>query len=332
MKQRKVRSVHAEFHNAALKMSAALSSPEPVVISDFKTYTRFGGLYDGMKEKLPSNIKETVDAPPGLRLMDNQKIVYNADNGYVMSLMGKDYAVVSHRETVNQVMDIFKEQGIDVAKCPTMLNINGYGRVINLRVVLNEMCATPADGKPIYGCFEFTNSLDGKTSIDGVFKAIRLVCANGMTHTRDLMRFKAIHSLGTLKGVDVAAELARLADGFSSSVQYYDDLIRERLDMNVIREMWTVPELVEDDKPQNSIAQNLLGVSIAQGVHDLITVGRFGNFTVPGITSGPTATLYDAFNAVTGLAHSKMDFKARNNVEMAALDFVDAYREIKNKQ
>lgn len=64
MKQRKVRSINAEFHNAPLKMSASLRSPEPMVIADYKTYQRFGGLYDGMKDKLPSNIKETTEAPP----------------------------------------------------------------------------------------------------------------------------------------------------------------------------------------------------------------------------------------------------------------------------
>lgn len=329
MKQRKIRSVNAEFAHAAMKMSAAIKSPEPVAIATHKTYERYGGLYDGMKKMLPGNIKETTNAPAGLRLMDNQKLVYNDDNGYVMSLMGKDYAVVSHRETVQQVMSIFKEQGIDIANCPTMLNINGYGRVINLRVILNEMCATPKDGKPIYGCFEFTNSLDGKTSIDGVFKAIRLICTNGMTSSRDLMRFKAVHSLGTLKGLDVAEELAKLADGFGKSVEYYDTLIAEKLRWDLMKEMFRIP-VIEEEIEEMSIAQKVLGVSMAAGVHGLITDGRFGNFTVPGINTGAAATLYDAFNAITGLAHSKMDFRARNAVEMTALDFVDAYHDLKS--
>lgn len=328
MKQRKIRSVNAEFSKAAMKMSESIKSPTPISIASYKTYERFGGLYSGMKEMLPDNIQETTSAPDGLRLMDNQKLVYNASNGYIMSLMGKDYAVVSHRETVEQVMGIFKEQGIDIANCPTMLNINGYGRVINLRVILNEMCATPADGKPIYGCFEFTNSLDGKTSIDGVFKAIRLICANGMTSSRDLMRFKAVHSLGTLKGLDVAEELAKLADGFGKSVEYYDTLIAEKLRWDLMKEMFRIP-VIEEETEEMSIAQKVLGVSMAAGVHALLTDGRFGNFAVPGINTGAAATLYDAFNAVTGLAHSKMDFKARNKVEETALDFVDAYHALK---
>jgi hypothetical protein len=329
MKKRKARSVHPEMTRSAVKMAEAMKSPEPVVIHDFKTFSRYGGLYGGMKNMLPRDIRETTEAPVGLRLMENQKLVYNADNGYVMSLMGKDYAVVSHRETVDQVMSIFREQGLDIENCPTMLNINSFGRVINLRVMLNEMCATPADGKPIYGCFEFTNSLDGKTSVEGLFKAIRLICANGMTSSRELMSFKAMHSIGTLKGMDVAAELAKLADGFSKSVEFYDELIHERLNWSIMNQMLEQPPLAEDEKPKNSILEDVLGVSIAAGVKGLLTDGRYGNFTVPGINSGQSATLYDAFNAITGLAHSKPDFKARNRIEESALDFVDAYRKLK---
>lgn len=328
MKQRKVRSVNAEMQNSALKMSAAIRSVNPQIIAEMKSHTRYGGLYDGMKEMLPNNIKETTQAPSGLRLAENQKLVYNADNGYVMSLMGKDYQVVSHRETINEAMNMFQQQGIDIANCPTMLNISNYGRVINLRVILNEMCATPKDGKPIYGCFEFTNSLDGKTSVEAVFKAIRLICTNGMTSSRDLLKFKAHHSIGSLQGVNIGEEMARLADGFTKSVEYYDELISEKLNWGTMADLWKVPEMVED-KPVNSIAENILGVSMASGVMELITTGKFGNYTVPGLNSMDNSTLYDAFNAITGLAHSKMDFKARNVVENSALDFIDAYRSLK---
>lgn len=328
MKQRKVRSVNAEMQNSALKMSAAIRSVNPQIIAEMKSHTRYGGLYDGMKEMLPNNIKETTQAPSGLRLAENQKLVYNADNGYVMSLMGKDYQVVSHRETINEAMNMFQQQGIDIANCPTMLNISNYGRVINLRVILNEMCATPKDGKPIYGCFEFTNSLDGKTSVEAIFKAIRLICTNGMTSSRDLLKFKAHHSIGSLQGVNIGEEMARLADGFTKSVEYYDELISEKLNWGTMADLWKVPEMVED-KPVNSIAENILGVSMASGVMELITTGKFGNYTVPGLNSMDNSTLYDAFNAITGLAHSKMDFKARNVVENSALDFIDAYRSLK---
>lgn len=325
----RIRRINPELQLAAMRSPDRITNEEPQIIAKHKDFTRFAGLMSGMKKVIPSNIIESTDAPAGLRLIKGQKFIVNGDNGAILAMMGKDYATVSHLETVQAVMDRFAAEGIDPDKCPVIMTVKDHGLSINLRVVLNELMLTPSDGKSIYGCFEFANSLDGSSAVKGMFKLMRMICTNGMTFSRDVKAFKAVHSIGSVgDGTEIRDALANLSRGFADALPFYEKLIATDLNMERINDMLRVPVVINQNtgeirQGQSKMAE-LIGPSFSEGVNSILTTGGWNGFTVPGINSNHK-TLYDAYNTITGLAHGKFDPMARNKVEDAALDFVDAY-------
>ena len=98
-----------------------------------------------------------------------------------VSVVGKGYRLIGHREAVGRIAQVLKEIGFDANSLDTHATLDRYGARLALEVQLGpRWMVDPGDGHPLMLQLRCLNSVDASASLRVLFSWYRLVCTNGL--------------------------------------------------------------------------------------------------------------------------------------------------------
>lgn len=265
-----------------------------------------------------------------LELLPDRKLVVNADNGRILSTMGSNYAVVSHRETADALLRAFPS----VEDMPCILDITDYGLRMDLQLITREATITPKDGYALHTMAHITNSLNGSTKYKYLFRLLRWICLNGLCLQIEGLSASMTHSTNI---IDVDAEKFRLemehaSIEFHAALPMIDEMIDTPIRSEVVEALATPLTARTTERARSiytgSILAGMLGVGMADGFMALFNGGDYHGYKVPGTPRA--GNMYQAINLITGLAHTKAKAAEKFKAESASNLFRNTYAELSN--
>lgn len=117
------------------------------------------------------------------------KAIVRADTGKVLSVMGEDYALVKHKDVIDQFENSIGEELSDrkITLCRNGAILFAHYRTPKVQNVEVKK------GDIVQFGIEIFNSYDGSLPVGFIFTALRLACLNGMTIPKSIARISVRH-------------------------------------------------------------------------------------------------------------------------------------------
>ena len=115
------------------------------------------------------------------------------DKPMPIGTVGKDYALIQHREVLASVFQALKLIGIDISDISSNLLLSEYGERMQWSCHLPGYDFDPGDENPIVLRINCLNSVDASTIFDVSLRWYRLICSNGMMFGLNESRFRHRH-------------------------------------------------------------------------------------------------------------------------------------------
>lgn len=178
---------------------------------------------------------------------DKHKAVWNVDSSKLSCIASSNYAIVQHREIIEEFTGILQELGIDGSG---ILKNDGDRFVLDF--VFSGVEPIKDDAKGIKLGIRVVNSYNKSTGLNGELYGYRLVCKNGMALGRAIndVKLSQIH-IGTIqvknliknfirKAIDSSERLRRLVDNAIQDTltwEYVQQVVTEAFKIEKYREM-----------------------------------------------------------------------------------------------
>lgn len=155
---------------------------------------------------------ESKEISVGDITIPDKRALFRTDSNTYLATVSSSYPIIKHSDIVKRVEDGMDKYFKD-ASIKTILSKDGS--VMQRMYTLPSVNAEIKKGDIIAPVIRIVNSYDGSTAVSFFVDAIRLVCTNGMTATKQFMSMQYKH-FGNKFNVDVFAKNAKtMISGFS---------------------------------------------------------------------------------------------------------------------
>jgi len=142
-------------------------------------------------------------------IIPNHKAIIREDTGNVLSVMGKDYAVVRHSDVIDQF-----EKALPSEIQNRKVSLCKGGAVLFAKYETPKIDDIEVKkGDIVKFGIEIFNSYDGSLPVGFVFTALRLVCTNGMVIPKSIARISVRHRGNP--------ELTNIRESFTKRIPLY---------------------------------------------------------------------------------------------------------------
>lgn len=144
------------------------------------------------------------------KLVDSHKAIYRPDMNETLSIVGKDYKIVTNKEIFGSFDESLAVSGLDLKDMSKSVELSNNGQKTYCRYRLpghSVNIGTDSDKTVLEFCA--INSYDGSTSFTAFVGGYRLLCANGQVWGDNLSYFRKRHT--TNLDVNPVADKLRIA-------------------------------------------------------------------------------------------------------------------------
>jgi len=128
--------------------------------------------------------------------------LYRKSDGFQLSVVSRDYQLVTHAEAVNFIDDQLKTAGIKSVEHEIDLTNDGKRLKYEVRFP-DYQFKVPGDTSLVEPTMKTWNSLDKSRSFILEFGNLRLVCTNGMTVGKNILQVSQIHYANQIKFAEI---------------------------------------------------------------------------------------------------------------------------------
>lgn len=256
-----------------------------------------------------------------------RKVIVNSD-GVAVSVMGLNYALVSHAEVfhaaVDKMVGVF---GTDLLDSRADLLVSDLGLSCILRIVLEDTGITLGNGERLYGRATLFNDLAGASRIGAAIDLWRLVCHNGMHGFREFAKVAAIHSKQRTSELDITCKINDMVEVFPRVAEQYNRWIEHKVDPVVLEDMFE-PVTVKDTRTgmleaKPSKASEVFGITGEKQIWTVLQSGTIGGHRAGLTNRWGSLNAYDVYNAGSVLANLRKGASTQESVIAQASRFVE---------